>query len=97
MNEIDVGVKEFPQYGNKKWMSVTVKDGNEFVPSFRHWFKQIMALCECEEWKYADDDRVDDPLDMPRRFFSRCFEVYRLGLPEEEGYELLKEEFRLPR
>ena len=44
------------QAWGKDWMAVRIKvgfpDTNEFIPSFKDWFRMIQALCQCEEGKY---------------------------------------------
>jgi len=81
--KIDVLVRKM--YG-KNWMMIKIKRGNELVPSFEDWFRMIQALSFCERGKYKS---VADPLEMPKRFFMRCFD-------EGITWEQIREEFGIP-
>jgi hypothetical protein len=84
-----------PQYGNKLWMYVQLKNGNtELVPSFEDWFRQIRALCYCEIAKYP---HLRDPTEMPRAFFDRCFDPQFRDMPHDEAWAMLKQEFKFLR
>jgi len=69
--KINVNVTRMPQYGNKLWMFIEIKNGNELVPSFEDWFRMIRGLMECEKDKYP---YVADPYKLPREFFMDCFD-----------------------
>jgi hypothetical protein len=69
--KIDVRVERMPNYGNKLWMRILIKNGkNELVPSFEDWFRMIRGLMECEKDKY---NFSYDPYKVPREFFMDCF------------------------
>lgn len=95
-DKLDVCAKRMPSYGGKWWMFVRTKNGDpEWVPSFEDWFRMIRALCFCELAKY--EGRVSDPLEMPRRFFNRCFDADLRGLDHAEAWDKVRAEFRFKR
>ena len=94
-DKLDVWVTRMPRY-DKLWMFVRHRDGaQEWVPSFEDWFRMIRALSFCELAKY--EGRVEDPLELPRKFFARCFDADLRGLTHEEAWEKVREEFGFKR
>jgi hypothetical protein len=71
---------------SKRWMKIRIKRGQELVPSFEDWFRMIQALSYCEREKYKS---LPDPLEMPKRFFMRCFD-------EGITWEQIRDEFNIP-
>ena len=85
-DKMDVLVERMPNYGNKLWMKIQIKNGNTLVPSFEDWFTMIRGLCTCELDKYKN---LSDPLKMPREFFNDCFNL-------DFEWEDLVEKYKIP-
>lgn len=95
-DKLDVYARRMEGYGGKWWMFVRQRSEEpEWVPSFEDWFRMIRALCFCELMKY--EGRVQDPLDLPRRFFNRCFDADLRALTHDEAWDQLKREFGFKR
>jgi len=70
-DKIEVWTERMPNYGNKLWVHIKIKNGsNILIPSFEDWFRIIRKLMECEKDKY---DYIFDPYKVPREFFIDCF------------------------
>lgn len=76
------------QMGDKNWVFVATSRHEGSPLSFFDWYEQIRLLRECEEEKYGT--WVPDPLEVPRKFFARCWET---PMP---SYDELAAEARIP-
>jgi len=51
-DKMDVVMKKMPDWGNKYWVVVNLKNSRIFIPSFHDIYRIVRAICACEDEKY---------------------------------------------